>query len=644
MALSFPAIAAAPISRALARFCIAASAIASVPTSVAAHQWRPPAVYQHAPVYRHVAYRPLHSFRRHWAYRAAPAYGPPFSATVVDANTGRTLYAVADNELRHPASITKVMTLYLLFEQLEKGRLTPESPIVMSEHAASQAPSKLGLAPGESLTVDEAIKAIVTRSANDVAVAIAEKIGGDEETFAEMMTRKAHALGMTRTVYHNASGLPDDGQVTTAHDLTILARAIEEHFPHYFHYFSTHSFEFAGETVVSHNHLIGRVDGVDGIKTGYTNASGFNLLTSMHLNGRSLVAVVLGGRSAAARDQLMEQLLYQHFAQASAGGHTAPMIADASAPEPPQVAEAGPRRSPSAALAMPLPPVRESAEKNEDEAEGDNDETPARAAPVAPARAQVADRQLIARDAPATAFDAGAGKPIELIGGVKGSEAIAQSKPSVLPASEPKPIETEISPSFQAVAADPAALGWVKGPDGAIQPPKSTGSEEEPTGKTSLKPNEARAFGAIPPAKTFQTASNDPAALGWVKGPDPAVSAKSAAAVKPQTESKATARPVERPVEESGVAKSEETRTPAHDGWVVQIGATDDADKATDMLNRAKAQNRGLLAMAKPFTERVQKGDSTFYRARFAVLDSAAAEAACRSLKRSGFSCFAMHD
>src|SRR5208282_30913 len=211
---------------------------------------------------------------------------------------------------------------------LESGKMTLQSQIPVSERAAAQEPSKLGVAPGEAISVEDAIKAIVTRSANDVAVAIAEKIGGDESAFAAMMTRKAHALGMSRTLYRNASGLPDDQQVTTARDLTILARAIEERFPRYFKYFSTHEFEYAGEVIGNHNRLLGRVDGVDGIKTGYTRASGFNLLTSVHRDGRSLIAVVMGGRSAAGRDRIMEGLIADHLAEASTA-RTATMIADA---------------------------------------------------------------------------------------------------------------------------------------------------------------------------------------------------------------------------------------------------------------------------------------------------------------------------
>ena len=181
-----------------------------------------------------------------------------FSAIVVDANSGRTLYSAYEDGLRHPASITKVMTLYLLFEELDRGAMTLRTQIPISEHAAAQEPSKLGIAPGQTISVEDAIKAVVTRSANDVAVAIAEAIGHTEENFADMMTRKAHALGMSSTVYRNASGLPNDEQVTTARDLTILASSLEDRFPRYFRYFSTAEFDYAGEVIGNHNHLLGR--------------------------------------------------------------------------------------------------------------------------------------------------------------------------------------------------------------------------------------------------------------------------------------------------------------------------------------------------------------------------------------------------
>src|SRR5947209_6140535 len=257
-----------------------------------------------------------HAQRARFA-RSAGSYSPAFAAMVVDANSGRTLYARNENELRHPASVTKVMTLYLLFEQLEKGRLRLDSEIEVSPHAAAQAPSKLGLRPGSTIEVEDAIKAVVTKSANDIAVAIAEKIGGDEDTFAEMMTKKAHALGMTRTHYANASGLPNDEQITTAHDLTVLGRAIQERFPRYYRYFSTPAFHYGRSYMRNHNHLLGRVEGMDGIKTGYTRASGFNLLTSVHRDGHWVVGVVLGGTSGASRDRIMANLIEEHIDEAS---------------------------------------------------------------------------------------------------------------------------------------------------------------------------------------------------------------------------------------------------------------------------------------------------------------------------------------
>src|SRR5581483_7357079 len=245
------------------------------------------------------------------------SYSPPFSSIVVDANSGNVLQANAADGLRHPASLTKIMTLYLLFERLESGKIALDDEMKVSEHASEQAPTKLGLKPGQTIEVEDAIKGLVTRSANDAAVTIAEAIGGSEENFAKLMTRKAHALGMSKTVYHNASGLPDDDQVTTARDQSILGRAIQERFPKYYRYFSTDEFRYHGNVIRNHNHLLGSVEGVDGIKTGYTRASGFNLVTSIRRGNRHLVAVVMGGHSASSRDGIMRSLIAEHVDEAS---------------------------------------------------------------------------------------------------------------------------------------------------------------------------------------------------------------------------------------------------------------------------------------------------------------------------------------
>jgi D-alanyl-D-alanine carboxypeptidase len=237
------------------------------------------------------------------------SWAPPYSAIVLDVNSGKVLHSVNADELRHPASLTKIMTLYLLFERLETGKLRLDTQLAVSEHAAIQAPTKLGLTPGQMITVEDAIGGLVTKSANDAAVVIAEALVGDEHEFTELMTRKAHALGMSRTVYRNASGLPDDEQVTTARDQALLGRAIQERFPGYYRYFAMSSFKYHGQTMLTHNQLLGQVEGLDGIKTGYTKASGFNLVTSVRRDSRHIVSVVLGGASAGARDARMRSLI-----------------------------------------------------------------------------------------------------------------------------------------------------------------------------------------------------------------------------------------------------------------------------------------------------------------------------------------------
>ncbi|QCI68616.1 D-alanyl-D-alanine carboxypeptidase [Phreatobacter stygius] len=296
--------------------------------------------------------------------RRYDGYMPAYAAIVIDAKTGQALHSEAADAHRFPASVTKVMTLYVLFEQIEAGRFSLQSPLRVSAEAASQPPSKIGVRAGSTITVEEAIRALVTKSANDVAVVIAENIAGDEERFASLMTRRARAIGMSRTTFRNASGLPDAEQMTTARDLATLGRAIQDHFPRYWSYFQTYSFAYRGVNHRNHNHLLGRVQGVDGIKTGYTRASGFNLLTSARRGDRQLVAVVLGGRSGGWRDARMRQLLEANFPQAFAGRRTAPMVARASEPEnraPTRIAVAAqvpvPGRRQPIAAPMPITPM-----------------------------------------------------------------------------------------------------------------------------------------------------------------------------------------------------------------------------------------------------------------------------------------------
>ena len=250
-----------------------------------------------------------------------PAHADPkYAGIVVDAKTGRILYSDDPDGLRYPASLTKMMTMYLTFEAMEAHRIGPETKVPVSLHAASQAPTKLGVRPGGDVNVDQALRSLVTRSANDMAVALAELVGGSEDHFAQMMTAKARALGMTRTSYRNANGLPNTAQMTTARDQARLGMALRQHFPQYYSYFSVKSFTFRGHVIANHNHLVVNDDGVDGIKTGYTRAAGSNLATSVVKDGRSIVAIILGGRSAGWRDAKMRQLIATYMPKASRSG------------------------------------------------------------------------------------------------------------------------------------------------------------------------------------------------------------------------------------------------------------------------------------------------------------------------------------
>jgi D-alanyl-D-alanine carboxypeptidase len=254
-------------------------------------------------------------------------YLPRSASIVVDGDSGAVLQASNPDALRHPASLTKIMTLYLLFERLEAGSIRLDTLLKASEHASAQAPTKLGLQAGQMITAEDAIKGMITKSANDAAVVVAENLGGDEGTFAKLMTQKARALGMTRTTYTNASGLPDDNQATTARDQALLGRAIQERFPRYYKYFSTESFVYHGEIMRNHNHLLGSIEGVDGIKTGFTRASGFNLVTSVHRGGHYIVAVVMGGHSSFERDAHMRELISAYINK-TAFRRSVPVIAE----------------------------------------------------------------------------------------------------------------------------------------------------------------------------------------------------------------------------------------------------------------------------------------------------------------------------
>jgi D-alanyl-D-alanine carboxypeptidase len=236
---------------------------------------------------------------------------------VLDATSGRELSSDQPDGLRHPASLTKLMTIYLTFSALDSGRLSLGDGLPVSINALNAPPTKMGLTPGGTVSVRDATMALVTRSANDAALVLAEALGGDEASFAQMMTSKARQLGMSQTVFRNASGLPNREQVTTARDMARLAFALMRDFPHYYPVFSVQSWPYRGRYLENHNRMLGSYEGADGLKTGYTNASGFNLVMSAMRDNRRLIGVVMGGDSAGQRDRMMAMLMDQGFATAS---------------------------------------------------------------------------------------------------------------------------------------------------------------------------------------------------------------------------------------------------------------------------------------------------------------------------------------
>ncbi|WP_341989822.1 serine hydrolase [Azorhizobium sp. AG788] len=490
------------------------------------------------------------------------------AAIVVDGNTGRVMYEENADALRHPASLTKIMTLYMLFEQLEAGRLKLDSELPVSSKAASQSPSKLNLRPGSTIEVDDAIKAIVTRSANDVAVVIGEAIGGSESNFADLMTRKARALGMDNTTFRNASGLPNPGQVTTARDLSILGRAIQDRFPREYRYFSTRSFVYRGETIGNHNRLLGRIEGVDGIKTGYTNASGFNLVTSVHRDNRFVIGVVLGGASGSSRDNRMANLVTDALPRAYAGNRTAPKVVEASAREPAPVPAAAPVRQAEMQTApAPLP-------------------APQRVAYVS---ADPVTTSGITTRTPAP----GSAEPIKPVA----VKTVTISRPIT----NPVPAQTFTTPEGQ-------VLGYVAPQPSNLAPPADI---------------QLVAQSAPPQAPSVRTAAAGPVALP-------------AAAV-------AAAQPAPKPVKVASAAPmAPQAAAPSRSGWIIQIGAFGAEKEARAKLDVAKSKAGRVLGGADPYTEKVEKGASDIYRARFAGLTEKDAKEACRLLQRNDFACMTL--
>jgi D-alanyl-D-alanine carboxypeptidase len=570
-----------------------------------------------------------HHVRHH---EAGESYSPAFSSIIVDGNSGATLAANNPDASRHPASLTKIMTLYLLFERLDAGKMKLDGEMEVSEHASEQAPTKLGLRPGQTIRVEDAIKGLVTRSANDAAVVIAEAIAGDERDFAGLMTRKARALGMVRTVYRNASGLPDDEQVTTARDQSTLGRAIQDRFPRYYRYFSTTAFNYHGHSIRNHNRLLGNVEGVDGIKTGYTRASGFNLVTSMRRGNRHLVGVVLGGRSGGSRDAIMRNLLAENLDKA-ATKRTVAAIAERSASDAnADVAEADAESQPTqmvqtqgaiqVASASPdpvaAPPARSTVPASRSIAAAAAASVPSPKAELAPLTNGVIQTQAIA----AIPGSSEPMKPVKVktvqvkAGQLKLASA-GSSQPATPVASTIPPARPEVPETSSAVVA------------------KAETNKPE-VAKTEIARTE-NTRSEMPPQPANHGTGNG--LLGVL--PASSLPPSSATQAMAYADPSPRAQPQPQTIQQNGAIKPVAART----GWMIQVGALESESEARQRIDAARSQARGLLAKADPFTEPVvAKGDKKLFRARFAGLDHDQAEAVCRTLKRSDISCITVHN
>jgi D-alanyl-D-alanine carboxypeptidase len=576
--------------------------------------------------------------RRHHVVRES--YSPQFSSIIVDGNSGAVLSSNNPDGIRRPASLTKIMTLYLLFERLESGKMKLDTEMDVSEHASEQAPTKLGLKPGQTLRVEDAIKGLVTRSANDAAVVVAEAIAGDEAEFARLMTRKARALGMSKTTYRNASGLPNDEQLTTARDQATLGRAIQDRFPRYYRYFATSVFNYRGQSIRNHNRLLGNVEGVDGIKTGYTRASGFNLVSSMRRGNRHLIGVVLGGRSGGSRDATMRNLLAENLEKGAtkrtvaaisernpadgtvdiAEADTASRPAEAAQPafaaaEPGlaamqttrSIAPAKPSLMAAAAAALPSPAAKVEANKFEQQA---------RPEPAPLTSGVIQTQQISAIPGSAEPMKPVKVKTVQVKAGPMKLASAGPSQPAAPPVTNAIPARPEVAETSSAVVAK-AAESKVEAAKEALRAAMPQQPAGHGTGNGVL--------GVLPASSLTQPPSQGSHAQTMAYA-DPAPR------VQQQT------------VQQNDAVKP---AAPAvvRTGWIVQVGALESESEAKQRIDLARTKASALLSKADPFTETVvAKDNRTLYRARFAGLDRDQAEAVCKTLKRADISCMTVRN
>jgi len=561
------------------------------------------------------------------------------AALIVDANTGRVLYEQFADAKRHPASLTKMMTLYLVFEEIEQGRLSYTTKLTVSDKAASVAPSKLDLEPGEQIDVIDAIKALITKSANDMAVALAEEIGGTEAGFVRMMNERARQIGMSSTTFTNASGLPDTRQITTARDMVTLALRLQDDFPRHYPLFALKSFEFRGKTYRTHNTLLYGFPGMDGIKTGYTRASGFNLVSSVRVEKKHLVGAVFGGVTASARNAHMRMQLFRALAKASSERtrRTGPKL----------VARAAPAGKPAAEVAKTI--WRNDASK-----------TVSKGAADAPAAPQSAALQSAAQTLPTPPRDLapGAAASVEQPGAAKTAPAspdiaVLKVRPvAITPQGNPDTAASANMPASPMeappVAAAPVtpkldlqALREAISAEASSGAPSSAASASPPSRIEDLISD---APPAAPPPIGQKLALADDGATGNASrhdmglGRQPSTLDAQAAAISPPLESRTP--PAIAPPPRDAAARF--AAAPVGKGYEIQIGAYSTAQEAESRMAVARSKAAGLLEGHRSIAVPVKKADRQIFRARFTGFNEDAAGSACLELRRLAIDCFVM--
>ncbi len=530
--------------------------------------------------------------------KRSAGFTPKAASLVMDAYSGRVLYSNNADTQCYPASLTKVMTLYLLFEKMEQGSITLNTRMPVSSHAAAQAPSRLGVKVGGTIRVEDAILALVTKSANDVAVVIAEYLGGTEKNFATQMSAKAKSLGMNRTRYMNASGLPNKSQLTTARDQATLAKRIQVDFPQYYSYFSTPSFAWDGHVIKNHNHLLGKYEGVNGLKTGYTAASGFNLTTSVRRDGKSLIGVVLGGKTARARDAQMVTILDRAMPNAVAMRDTGTRMASAE-PVPRPVSKPASitdqdRIDLAALAAIDEPDPDEESYTGTDQVASLTTKTPVPAKPQPVIVAAIAAPATVTPlPAPVQKTAPAAAKPAS---GTLGTIQLASTKPAraTAPATH-----KAAAPLDHATAYALAALDKAEGPVRRVG--RDIGNLIVTPAQANEGPQATQPVGL---RMAVNEAKRTTPQHGWHAG-DPLIPEGS---------------------------------------WVIQIGAYADQADAVDRIRKAVKAAPAELGKAVPVTIPVRTADNrTLYRSRFGGFDGEKeARNACGRLARESISCIAI--